>query len=787
MRKLVPLLAALLAFAPALAAQEDDLLEPEKAFAVSARAVDAKTIELSYRIADGYYLYRDKFRFEGVAPREVKLGEPVLPPGKIKQDEFFGRVETYRGTLTIRLPVINRPVGPLTFTLEATSQGCADVGVCYPPLTQTLKVALPALEKAAATALPLGGGLDALKSLGQELVGATELLPPEQAFKASVRALDEKTVAIAFVPAQGYYLYRDKLRAEVIAPAGVEVARFDLPPGEEKNDPIFGKTEIYHRPVEARVVLSRPVEKLTLEASWQGCADQGVCYLPMSKRFELTMPAGAAPRSGLPADTEAGARGASDEPTAAPRPSTEPAAGAEARVGASPPMADTRAESRVPGEAAALDETAKVVRLLSGAKIGFVLAAFFGFGLLLALTPCVFPMIPILSGIIVGQGQSLTKTHGFLLSFAYVQGMALTYAAAGVAAALSGTMLSSALQNPWVLGGFALVFVLLALSMFGFYDLQLPSALQSRLSERANRFQGGRITGVFLMGALSAVIVGPCVAAPLAGALLYIGQTGDVWLGGFALYAMALGMGVPLLLVGVAGGTLLPRAGAWMKAVKAFLGVTLLAVALWLVTPVIPEAASMLGWAALFIVSAIYLHALDPLPAGASGWKKFWKGVGVLALVYGVALLLGTLAGSRDPLQPLAGFRAAASSAALPQGAGLAFRKVRAAEFDRVLNEVRGQPVMVDFYADWCVSCKEMERFTFSDARVVARLANVALVKVDVTANDEADRALLERFKLFGPPAILFFDAQGRDLSQRVVGYQPPEKFLATLDTVFAP
>ncbi|MDD5330609.1 MAG: protein-disulfide reductase DsbD, partial [Sulfuricella sp.] len=415
-----------------------------------------------------------------------------------------------------------------------------------------------------------------------------------------------------------------------------------------------------------------------------------------------------------------------------------------------------------------------------------ILATFFGFGLLLALTPCVFPMIPILSGIIVGQGHTLTKSRAFGLSLAYVLGMAITYAAAGVAAGLSGTLLSNALQNPWVLGGFALVFVLLALSMFDLYELQMPSFIQSRFTEASNRARGGGLAGIFAMGALSAVIVGPCVAAPLAGALLYIGQTGDVVLGGSALFALALGMGAPLLLVGVSAGALLPRAGAWMQAVKGFFGVLLLGVAIWLISPVIPAAAHMLLWAALLIVSAMYLHALDPLPHPNSGFAKFWKGVGVMVLIAGVSLVIGALSGNRDILQPLSGLRAFSGEAKAAEGAALKFERVKSvAELERRVQQAKGKYVMLDFYADWCVSCKEFERFTFSDAKVQAKLRDAVLLQADVTANSEDDKALLKKFGLFGPPGIIFFDKNGKELSaSRVVGYEPPEKFIGSLDAV---
>ena len=439
-----------------------------------------------------------------------------------------------------------------------------------------------------------------------------------------------------------------------------------------------------------------------------------------------------------------------------------------------------------PAEIATVDgnESGKIAATLKNAGFWANLAFFFLAGLGLSLTPCVFPMIPILSGIIAGQGHKISHGRGFALSLAYVLGMALTYAAAGVAAGMTGTLLAAALQNAWVLGAFALVFVVLSFSMFGFYELQLPTALQSKLSDEAGHLQGGRGIGVFLMGALSALIVGPCVAAPLAGALLYIGQTGDAVFGGAALFVMALGMGVPLIIVGLSAGTLLPKAGAWMEAVKKAFGVLLLATAVWLISPVIPAVAQMLAWAALLIIPAIYLHALDPLPPHAKGWQRFWKGIGIVMLLTGAALLIGALAGGRDPLQPLAGLRGQALAAESKQ---LPFEPVRSvAELDaKVL--AAGQPVMLDFYADWCVSCKEMDRFTFADPAVQAKLAGFKLLRADVTANSPDDKALLARFGLFGPPGILFFDKSGKEIKTvRVVGFQDAVVFLQALSRVGA-
>jgi thiol:disulfide interchange protein DsbD len=392
-------------------------------------------------------------------------------------------------------------------------------------------------------------------------------------------------------------------------------------------------------------------------------------------------------------------------------------------------------------------------------------------------------MIPILSGIIVGRGQHITKAKGFSLSLAYVLGMATTYAIVGIIAGLSGTLISNALQNPWALGIGASIFVALALSMFGFYELQMPSFLQSRLTEASNKVPGGRFGGVFAMGALSALIVGPCVAAPLAGALLYISQTGDVVLGGVSLFSLALGMGVPLLAVGLSAGALLPKAGGWMEAVKKFFGVALLAVAIWLISPLLSAVANMALWATLLIISAMYLHALEPLAVNAKGFARFWKGVGVIFLVAGIALLLGALGGSRDVLQPLSVYQGGGSGTAQAATPQLPFKKVKnVAELEAAVAGAQGKPVMLDFYADWCVSCKEMERFTFSDARVQARLKDVVLLKADVTGNTPEDKALLARFKLFGPPGIIFFDANGQEVPYRVVGFEKAEQFLASID-----
>jgi len=572
-------------------------------------------------------------------------------------------------------------------------------------------------------------------------VHSADLLPPLLAFKPTVRALDGQTIEVRFEIAKGYYLYRDNFRFAA-EPPSIQLGAPALPKGKEKDDDTFGRVEVYYKEALIRVPVERNssgVLPLTLLITSQGCADIGVCYPPQKQALSVELP----------------------DAATAPAPSQEPVV------------------------AASSDESGRIAVLFKDASAWVVIVSFFGFGLLLSLTPCVFPMIPILSGIIVGAGRAgkgVSHARGLVLSLGYVVGMAVTYALAGVAAGFSGTLLSVSLQNAWVLGGFALIFVVLALSMFGFFELQVPSFIQSRISEETTHLKGGSLTGVTLMGALSALIVGPCVAAPLAGALLYIGQSGDAVLGGAALFSMGLGMGMPLLAVGFSAGTLLPKSGAWMEAVKKAFGVVLLATALWIVSPVIPVALQMLGWAALLIVPAIFMHAIDPLPPHAHSAARFWKGIGLLMLLVGAAMLAGALSGAQDPLRPLA---ALGSGKALAETRQLPFERVRSlADLDERIRAA-GKPVMLDFYADWCASCKEMERFTFSDPRVQERLSGWKLLQADVTANSDDDKALLARFGLFGPPGILFFSSAGEEIKNvRVIGFQGTDEFLGTLSNL---
>ncbi|MCW9088315.1 MAG: protein-disulfide reductase DsbD [Gammaproteobacteria bacterium] len=721
------------------AAEEEELLEPSKAFALSVEVIDAQTVQATWNIAEGYYLYRGKLLFES-ATDGITLGEPELPAGKIKNDEFFGEVETYRGSVTATIPLQRDAGAGNTLILKTTSQGCADIGVCYPPQRQNHELDLPAADAMAALS-EMSGDF----GFGAE----DEVLDPEQAFRFDSEVIDGNTLLARWTIAPAHYLYKDKLTFELLDNDGVSLGQITLPQGEEKDDEFFGRIEVYHDLVEAQIALQR--ENLqpttaTLKVGYQGCAEVGICYPPQKKSVALELPAG------------------------------QPGNGAEVTQTSTPAAATD----------APLSEQDQLAAALAGGDTAWTILLFFIAGLLLAFTPCVFPMIPILSSIIVGQGDSMTTRRAFTLSVVYVLAMALTYTVAGVIAGLFGANLQAAFQNPWILGSFAAVFVALSFSMFGFYELQLPSALQGKLTEVSNKQQGGTLTGVAIMGLLSALIVGPCVAPPLMGALIYIGQTGDPYLGGAALFALSMGMGAPLVAIGTAGGKYLPRAGGWMDAVKAVFGVLLLAVAIWMLERILPASIILLLWALLLIISAVYMGAIDAIRDGASGWRKLWKGIGLVLLLQGGLMLVGLAAGNTDPLQPLKGI---GFGGAATQQQHLSFKTIKTVEdLEREVAtaSTQGKTVMLDFYADWCISCKEFEKYTFSDPQVIAALDNTVVLQADVTANDEADQALLKKFKLIGPPGIIFYNSQGKELvSYRMVGFVPADEFTAHINRAF--
>ena len=624
----------------------------------------------------------------------------------------------------------------------------------------------PTLRPRGALRLARAFAIAAATTAAMAALAADEYLDPDLAFALSARALDASRLEVRFDVAPGYHLYRDKLSVKS-DPDGV-LGAIEVPRGQVEFDPIFAKeVEVLRAPVTVAVAIAPASGPFKLVVGHQGCADAGLCYPPTERAFRVD-PGTAGPRLTAMSEGEAAAwhRGSAPSPGL-----LSTAAAASSR----PPSSDS------PGQFAST---------LHSKSLAEVAAVFLFAGILLSFTPCVLPMIPILSSIIVGQG-SVTKARGLSLAAAYALGMALVYTALGMAAGLAGEGLAAALQNAWTLGAFALLLAALSLSMFGAYDLQVPSALQSRLTRFSARLQGGRHAGVFVMGSASALIVGPCVAAPLAGALVYIGQTRDVALGGVALFALAAGMSVPLLLVGVSAGSLLPRAGAWMERVKHFFGATLLAVALWMVGPVLPAWATMLAVAALLLAGAVYLGAFERASdAVVSPVRAATKGVGLMLAIAALLQIAGVASGGRDVLQPLRHLAVRADAragAATTADAAPAFRTV--AGLDALASAVRGstKPVLVDVYADWCVACKELETLTFGDDAVRDRMAAMTLLRVDVTANSADDRALMRKYRLFGPPALLFFAPAGDELaSARVVGFQDAPTFRAHLDRVAA-
>ncbi len=564
-------------------------------------------------------------------------------------------------------------------------------------------------------------------------------LSVDEAFKPSA-SFDNGKVHLKIELAEHIHLTKDLFKFSVEPKDRVSLGKFTLP-AAQKDD--FGD-EVYAGVFETDIpieVKDRGLKSFTFVVTYQGCSDSGICYPPVTKRYDFDIKAAAE--------------------------------GFKVVEGAEPDSAAKKTEEPP------LSEEESIASTLKSKSFFIVLLTFFGFGLLLALTPCVFPMIPILSSIIVAQGEGMNAKRGFILSLVYVLSMALTYTVAGVLAGLFGANIQAALQNPWVISLFSLLFVALALSMFGFYELQLPASLQTKISRTSDEAgKKGGLAGVAVMGFLSALIVGPCVAPPLAGALIYIGQTGDALLGGAALFVMSLGMGLPLLLIGTGAGRFMPKPGGWMSTVSRVFGVVMLGVAIWMLSRIVPDSVSMGLWAVLFIVSAIYMGALEPIGEKRS-WSALYKGLGLVSLIYGSFLLFGTFTGATNPLDPLKAFKERpASVTGASAERGLRFVGVETLEELQKELESRNGPVMVDFRADWCVSCKELEENTFRDPDVIEALSGFRLYQVDVTQNSAEQKRIMKHFGIFGPPAILFFK-DGKELrSKRVSGYKNPEEFL---------
>ena len=566
-----------------------------------------------------------------------------------------------------------------------------------------------------------------------------KVLSPEEAFQVSAKRTGD-VVVVSLKVGEHIYVYDDKLKLSIIEPTKVSLDKEIKRPA-----PIaYEEFQVHKEPIDFMIpisVIKKYVDSGTfkIELEYQGCATSGICYQPMKNDFSFDL---------------------------------------DSSVSQETPKAASQE----------LSEEDFIASTLQNGNVWIVLLSFLGFGILLSFTPCIFPMIPILSSIIVSQsgGKQMSTKRAFILSLVYVLAMASAYTIAGVFAGLFGANISAALQDPWVIGIFSAVFVALAFSMFGFYEIQMPSFIQSKLTKKSDEMQGQGIVGVAVMGFLSALIMGPCVAAPLAGALVYIGQSGDALLGGAALFVMSIGMGLPLLVIGVGAGKYMPKPGGWMDAVKAIFGVVMLALAVWTLSRVVPANIIMFMWVALAISSAIYMGALDTLDKGVNGWLKLIKSFAVILFIYGIMLFVGAMTSSTNPLNPLEKFsstNSVSSTVTLSQEKE-AFKVVPTLkELKSIIAESK-KPVMVDYYADWCVSCIELENYTFSDPAVMKKMEDFTLIRIDVTKNSADDKELLKEFGLFGPPAIMFFK-DGKELrAKRLIGFKDAEEFLGHINSL---
>jgi thioredoxin:protein disulfide reductase len=707
---------ALLASGQVLAIGDDEYLQPEEAFKYTATA-DEQNVTIEWRATKGYYLYKKRMGLSAATPG-VTVGESVYPKGEVHKDEYFGEQEVFRDTFKVTAPLSGAKAGD-TVALKLKWQGCADAGLCYPPSVwdATVKVAA-----ATSDAAPI-------------VEGEEEYLDVDKAFVLTDDALSVNNLQLNWRIADGYYLYKQRIKVE---PAGSTkvIGALVLPKGESHSDEYFGEQEVYRQSVDATFsVPPSDAKSVDVNVTYQGCADAGLCYPPQTKLVSISL---------------------EDAP-----PATSVAA---------------------PPDGEFVSEQDSYAEKIKNGNIFLVLLSFFGAGLLLAFTPCVLPMVPILSGIIAGSGENVTTRRSFMLSLAYVLGMAFTYTAAGIAAGAigQGFNLQATFNQPWIVALFSLLFVVLAASMLGMFTIEMPGFIQTRLSNTSNQQQAGTYLGVGVMGSLSALIVSACVAPPLIAALTVISQTGDVVRGGAALFVMSIGMGTPLLLVGASAGKLLPRAGAWMDTVKNLFGVLFLAVAAWMLARIVPGWLSMVIWAVPALVLAWVLWRAHVKSAPG---KNLMRAVGVAAGIYGVVLLAGAGLGSTNPLAPIPQFAEKQTHLDFKR-----FKTVADLEREVAAASAAGKAVMVDFYADWCVSCLEMEHNSFTQPEVQAALANVVLLQADVTKNDDEDKALYVHFGIVGPPTIAFYGTDGVERRNfRVVGFMEAAEFAAVIRQAVAP
>ena len=701
-----------------------EILRPEAAFPYTIEASEGE-ITLTFQVEDGYYLYRERFGFEALT-NDITLGAAEFPNGQIYEDEFFGVMETYRNGFQISIPY-QQTEGIREIGFRLMLQGCADIGLCYPPQRWDSTVAL--------TPNSSGGG-SILSNFLTQVNPNADILPPDEAFIMDPRVERANEITLSWIIQPGYYLYKNKFEFSVDGPIQIGTPRF--PSGVLTEDEYFGEVEVYYDYVEVKIPFSRasPNEvNVQLDAYYQGCKVDSICYPLINVTRDL----------GIPASNV---------------------------FDASAPSSSTPFM---------VSEQDRLASIIMNYPLWAVLGIFYGLGLLLAFTPCVLPMVPILSGLIAGQGANVTPARGFMLSLSYVMGMSVTYTGAGALAAIAGGQIQAIFQQPWILTLFAGLFVVLSMAMFGVFQLQIPAPIQNRLTNMANSQKNGTFIGVAIIGALSALIVTTCVAPPLVATLAVIGQSGDVLRGSSALFFLSLGMGSPLLLVGASAGKLLPKVGPWMNMVRASFGVMMLGLAIWMMERILPGSITLTLWALLVFLTGVFLGAFEALPKSPSSTQRLGKGLGLLACLYGALMIIGATLGGNNPLNPIPQGTLLAGSTNNASISYLPFQSIGSvAELEEALSDASntGTPVMVDFTADWCVACKEYERYTFPDTTVIAALDPFMLLQIDVTDNNDDDQALLEYFSSFGPPTIAFFDRQGQELeAYKLVGFVGAEEF----------
>lgn len=779
--------------ANSFAASSDELLKADKAFAPSISLIDSGHIKATWNIADGYYMYRKRFSFKSDTSG-ITLGEPVFPKGKIKEDPAFGKMEVYRHEMSVEIPITRENKAAVEFALKTKSQGCADIGVCYPPQKKTLTIKLAAVadQETSETSnnmptiasSPKKGAFSLAKELGITTLGdANAPLPPDKAFAYDISAKDQQKLNARWDVTEGHYLYQQKLKFSLVnPPEGVSLGKPVLPKGKAEHDKYYGDIVIYNKSFDVQLPLIGKADSVTVKTSYQGCSKlTGICYPPQTKTQTIDL-SKAKPSKSAPVTQTA---------TKAVAGTTSTTAIEDAKLGNTE---SESADSITLGSAQSIKTGNSFLdKSLNSKSLWSIFFAALGAGLLLAFTACMYPMIPILSSIIVGQGKEVSMGKGLSLSAIYVLSLAVTFGIVGAitASVAGGIGVQAYFQNSWVLSAFALLFIVLAFSMFGFYDIQVPAALQNKLSSLSNKQKGGSLIGVAIMGSLSALIVGPCGGPVLAAMLGYAAASSSMVNGFAALFALGLGMGLPLLVVGAGGGKLLPKAGNWMSAVKATAGVILLAVSIIILERMphlFPPGFTMLLWALLLIISGIYLGAFGSLKEDASDWFKLWKGIGTTAVIYGAIVLFGGQMGGQTVTDPLYGIKSGAigQSSGVSQGGNTALEHVTFIKIKStkdLKNEIlkakqQGKAVMLDFYADWCLYCKHYDRYVFPDPSVRRYLDNMVILQADVTDMDKVDEALMKVLGVSLPPAILFFDAKGKEISSsRVLGEMKVKEF----------